>query len=67
MTEHLQLIPFVPGDGQLPPHLAGRDAEQKALRGLLSYLRAGRGAPRPAGRGGPRGRPHPGGARGVEQ
>ena len=55
MTEHLQLNPFVPGDGQLPPHLAGRDAEQKALRGLLAYLRAGRGAPGVAVLTGPRG------------
>ena len=45
MTDHPPLNPFVPGDGQLPPHLAGRDAEQKALKGLLTYLRAGRGAP----------------------
>ena len=55
MTDHPQLNPFVPGDGQLPPHLAGRDVEQKALKGLLAYLRAGRGAPGVAVLTGPRG------------
>ena len=55
MTDHPPLNPFVPGDGQLPPHLAGRDAEQKALKGLLAYLRAGRGAPGVAVLTGPRG------------
>lgn len=55
MTDHPQLNPFVPGTGQMPPHLAGRDAEQKALKGLLAYLRAGRGAPGVAVLTGPRG------------
>ena len=55
MTEQPQPNPFVPGDGQLPPHLAGRDDEQKALEGLLAYLRAGRGAPGVAVLTGPRG------------
>ena len=55
MTDHPPLNPFVPGDGQLPPHLAGRDAEQKALKGLLAYLRAGRGAPGVVVLTGPRG------------
>ena len=30
--------PFVPGDGQLPPHLAGREAEQVLLREFLGRL-----------------------------
>ena len=55
MTDRPQLNPFVPGAGQLPPYLAGRDAEQKALRGLLAYLQAGRGAPGVAVLTGPRG------------
>ena len=55
MTDRPQLNPFVPGAGQLPPYLAGRDAEQKTLRGLLAYLRAGRGAPGAVVLTGPRG------------
>ena len=47
--------PFVPGHGQLPPYLAGRETEQSALRDLLAYLRVGRGAPRNAILSGPRG------------
>ncbi|MDE0036936.1 MAG: ATP-binding protein [Gammaproteobacteria bacterium] len=47
--------PFVPGRGQLPPYLAGREREQAALRNLLAYLRAGKGAPRDAVLVGPRG------------
>ena len=47
--------PFVPGRGQMPPYLAGREREQKALVGLLAYLKAGRGAPRDAVLSGPRG------------
>ena len=47
--------PFVPGWGQLPPYLAGRSAEQGALKDLLAYVRAGRGAPRDAVLSGPRG------------
>lgn len=47
--------PFVPGRGQLPPYLAGRGREQAALRNLLAYLRAGKGAPRDAVLVGPRG------------
>ena len=46
--------PFVPGDGQMPPFLAGRELEQKALIGLLAYLRAGPGAPYNAVLSGPR-------------
>ena len=40
------LNPFVPGRGSLPPHLGGRDEEQKALGRMLAYLEAGRSAPR---------------------
>ena len=47
--------PFVPGRGQLPPHLAGRKKEQDALNDLLAYLAVGRGAPRDAALIGPRG------------
>ena len=47
--------PFVPGRGQLPPFLAGREEEQRALGELLAYLQAGRGAPRDAILSGPRG------------
>lgn len=47
--------PFVPGHGQLPPCLAGRDAEQNALNALLTYLRVGKGAPRSVILSGPRG------------
>ena len=47
--------PFMPGHGQQPPYLAGREHEQKALLGLLGYLKSGRGAPRNAVLSGPRG------------
>ena len=47
--------PFVPGRGQLPPYLAGREKEKDALTELLAYLTAGRGAPRDAALIGPRG------------
>ena len=47
--------PFVPGRGQMPPYLAGREHEQKALLSLLAYLKSGRGAPRDAVLCGPRG------------
>ena len=47
--------PFVPGHGQIPPYLAGREREQAALRDLLAYLRAGKGATRNAVLSGPRG------------
>ena len=47
--------PFVPGRGQFPPYLAGREAEQGALKELLAYLNAGRGAPGEAVLSGPRG------------
>ena len=49
------LNPFVPGRGALPPHLAGREAEKRTLRGILDYVEAGRGAPRDVVLSGPRG------------
>ncbi len=51
----VRLNPFVPGRGAMPPHLAGRAAEKRALKGMLAYLRAGRGAARDAVLCGPRG------------
>lgn len=47
--------PFVPGRGQLPPYLAGRDVEQGELKDLLAYVYARRGTPRDAVLSGPRG------------
>ena len=47
--------PFVPGRGALPPYLAGREAEQQTLMGILAYVEAGRGAPRDVVLCGPRG------------
>ena len=47
--------PFVPGGGLLPPHLGGRESEQKALSRMLDYLRAGRSIPRDLVLIGPRG------------
>ena len=32
------LGPFVPGQGQIPPHLAGREHEQELIRHLLRWL-----------------------------
>ena len=49
------LNPFVPGRGALPPYLAGREAEKRALKGVLGYVQAGRGAPRDVVMCGPRG------------
>ena len=34
--------PFKPGDGQLPPYLAGREGEQNRLREILAEMSAGR-------------------------
>ena len=34
--------PFKPGDGQLPPYLAGRESEQNRLREILAEMSAGR-------------------------
>lgn len=50
-----RLNPFVPGRGALPPYLAGREAEQETLMGILAYVEAGRGAPRDVVLCGPRG------------
>ncbi|MCY4345081.1 MAG: AAA family ATPase [Gammaproteobacteria bacterium] len=55
MAPQLTINPFVPGWGQVPPHLAGREAEQRNLQRLLAYLRVGRGAPRGVILCGPRG------------
>ncbi len=55
MTLQPPFNPFVPGWGELPPHLAGRAAEQAALLGLLAYVKAGRGSPRGVILSGPRG------------
>ena len=55
MSASSAVNPFVPGHGQLPPCLAGRDTEQSALNALLAYLKAGKGAPRNLVLSGPRG------------
>lgn len=55
MAAKIAVNPFVPGRGQLPPYLAGRENEQDALGDLLTYLKAGRGTPRDAVLIGPRG------------
>ena len=55
MCEQPPINPFVPGQGVLPPFLAGRDSEQHDLMRLLAYVQAGRGAPRNAVLSGPRG------------
>ena len=47
--------PFAPGSGQLPPYLGGREDEQRALRRMLSYVKAGRSTPRDIVLIGPRG------------
>ncbi|MYF93518.1 MAG: ATP-binding protein [Gemmatimonadetes bacterium] len=47
--------PFVPGRGQMPPYLAGREEEKRTLIELLAYLKARRGAPCDAVLSGPRG------------
>ena len=40
--ENGRLNPFVPGQGVLPPFLAGRDAEQRVIRDQLARLTSGR-------------------------
>ena len=35
---------FTPGDGAAPPYLAGREAEQETLQGMLARIRRGVGA-----------------------
>ena len=49
------LDPFRPGIGGMPPHLAGRAAEQKAFAKLLEFLRQGVPPARPVVLYGPRG------------
>ncbi len=39
------LGPFEPGPGRLPPYLAGREAEQRALAGFVARLRERRPPP----------------------
>ena len=46
---------FLPGDGQLPPHLAGREAEQAILREFLGWLQGRKSIPRNVALLGPRG------------
>ena len=41
-----KLNPFLPGDGQLPPMLSGREPEQAALLDHLGHLKANRAPPR---------------------
>ena len=55
MDEERACSPFVPGQGGLPPHLAGRGQEREDLLALLAYLQNRRGAPRFAVLTGPRG------------
>ena len=47
--------PFRPGEGRLPPHLAGREREQAIFRKFLDDLRAGDPAPSSVVLYGPRG------------
>ena len=49
------LGPFQPGDGGLPPYLAGRESEQNLCRAFVSRLRQGRAPPREIIFYGPRG------------
>ena len=46
---------FLPGDGQPPPHLAGREAEQALLRKYLGWLQGREPIPRNVALLGPRG------------
>ena len=46
---------FLPGDGQSPPHLAGREAEQALLRKYLGWLQGREPIPRNVALLGPRG------------
>ena len=46
---------FQPGAGRMPPHLAGRQAEQSVLRRFADVLRAGEGPPSDVVLVGPRG------------
>ena len=47
--------PFQPGEGRLPPHLAGREREEAKFREFLEDLRAGEPVPRNIVLFGPRG------------
>ena len=47
--------PFEPGEGRLPPYLAGREPEQATLRAFVERLRNGRPAPSSVVLYGPRG------------
>ena len=55
MSKRPIVNPFVPGRGALPPHLAGREAEQREMRKLCRYVEARMGAPRDLVLSGPRG------------
>ena len=55
MHEEMDLGPFAPGFGRLPPHLAGREREQALLRGFLRRLQSGRPGPGDVVLYGPRG------------
>ena len=50
-----ELGPFEPGEGRLPPHLAGRDSEQALLRGFVGRLGQRRPVPSAIALYGPRG------------
>ena len=50
-----RLDPFRPGTGGMPPHLAGREAEQKAFAKRFEFLRQGVPPARPVVLHGPRG------------
>ena len=47
--------PFEPGEGRLPPYLAGRESEQETLRAFVGRLRLGTPAPSNVALYGPRG------------
>ena len=49
------LNPFVPGRGIVPPYLAGREDEKRAMSRMVAYVQARRGAPRDVVLCGPRG------------
>ena len=55
VVEKSSLNPFTPGTGRLPPYLAGREPEQRVLRGLFERLHVGSPINRPLIVYGPRG------------
>ena len=55
MNQQRSPLLFQPGSGQLPPYLAGREAEQRGFTELLQQLQTGRGAPADVILTGPRG------------